>query len=146
VYRYLLDQRDVELVPLEEEVRFLEDYLYLQKIRFGDSLRVSIHLDDLKERMILPLSLQMMVENAIKHNEASASHPLTIKIGATEAGQVEIRNTLQKKDLPEKSPGTGIENLRKRLSFYTREPLIAEEGSGSFTVTLPTLSMKNQEP
>ena len=140
VYRYLLEQRDAELVPLEEEVRFLEDYLYLQKIRFGENLRVSIDLGQLKHRMVLPLSLQMMVENAIKHNEASVRHPLFIEIRAWEAEKIEVINTLQRKELPEKSTGTGMENLSRRLSFYTSEPLEMKEDSGKFRVLLPTLS------
>lgn len=145
VYRYLLEQRDVELVPMEEEVRFLEDYLYLQKIRYGKSLRVSIRLEGADQRMVLPLSLQMLVENAIKHNEASVSHPLSIEICLTDEGKIRISNNLQRKEMPEKSPGLGIENLRKRLSFYTTYPLQIEEGSGKYIVTLPTLPPQKPE-
>lgn len=146
VYRYLLEQREVELVPLAEEIRFLEDYLYLQKIRFGESLIISLELDGTDNRMVIPLSVQMMVENAIKHNEASASHPLHIVIRVTEGGMVEITNSLQRKMMPGESTGTGIGNLRKRLSFYTPEPLRITEGSGKFTVWLPTLPAQTVEP
>ncbi|MGW8317390.1 MAG: sensor histidine kinase [Bacteroidales bacterium] len=145
VYRYLLEQRDAELVPLEEEVRFLEDYLFLQKIRFGESLRVTVSLESLDRRMVLPLSLQMMVENAIKHNEASVSHPLAIEVRSTEDGKIEISNTLQRKEMSERSTGTGMENLNKRLSYYTSESLEVMEGNGKFIVLLPTLSPQSQE-
>ena len=139
VYRYLLEQRETELVPLKQEISFLEDYLYLQKIRFGESLRVSVELEKAEKRMVIPLSLQMLVENAIKHNEASSGHPLYIEIRATDGQQVVISNTLQPKELPETSPGLGIENLKKRLAFYTSEPMLVTNGPEKFTVTLPTL-------
>jgi sensor histidine kinase YesM len=139
VYRYLLDQRETELVPMVEEMRFLEDYIFLQKIRFGDNLRVTIQLEPVQKRMVIPLSLQMIVENAIKHNEASASHPLTIEIVATDKGEVVISNTLKKKNLPENSPGLGIENLRRRIAFYTSEPLLVEQGEEQYRVTIPTI-------
>ena len=140
VYRYLLDQRETELVPLDQETRFLEDYLYLQKIRFGESIQVSIELEPAEKRMVIPLSMQMMVENAIKHNEASAGHPLHIEIRATENLQIMISNTLQPKDLPEKSSGLGIENLKKRLAYYTSDTIVITKGPDTFTVILPTLS------
>jgi sensor histidine kinase YesM len=139
VYRYLLDQRETELVPLVEEMRFLEDYIFLQKIRFGENLRVTIQLEPVQKRMVIPLSLQMIVENAIKHNEVSASHPLTIEIGATDKGEVVITNTLKKKNQMEKSPGLGIENLRKRIEFFTSEPLLVEQGEELYRVTIPTI-------
>lgn len=144
VYRYLLEQREIELVALPEEIRFLEDYLYLQKIRFGESLQVSVELGQIEDRMIIPLSLQMLVENAIKHNEASASHPLSIQMDATDDMQVMISNTLQPKTLTEKSSGLGIENLRRRLAFYTTEPLLVEEGAEKFTVIIPTLPKQKE--
>ena len=79
VYRYLLETRDKEIVPLEEEKKFLESYLYLQKIRFGDKLNLEISLED-NSCMIPPLVLQMLAENAIKHNEVSEENPLTIRL------------------------------------------------------------------
>jgi len=139
--RNLLEQRETEMVPLTQEINFLEDYLYLQKMRFGESLRVSMELEKAEKRMVIPLSLQMLVENAIKHNEASAGHPLSIEIRATDEQRIVISNTLQPKELPEKSPGLGIENLKKRLSFYTSEPMSVSNGPEKFTVTLPTLPL-----
>ncbi len=80
VYRYVLEQRENELVPLKDDLKFLEDYIFLQKIRFGDRLRMEIRLDLDLNRLVIPLSLQMLVENAIKHNEISEEHPLLIEI------------------------------------------------------------------
>ena len=146
VYRYLLEQREAELVPLEQEIRFLEDYIYLQKIRFGESLQVSMELENVGKRMVIPLSLQMLVENAIKHNEASAGNPLHIEIRATDSRQIMISNTLQPRELPEKSSGLGIENLKKRLAFYTSDPMVVTNGPNTITVILPTLSEYSENP
>jgi two-component system LytT family sensor kinase len=141
VYRYVLEQRENELVPAEDEVKFLKDYIYLQQIRFGESLKVRIHLDLDHNRMMIPVSLQMMVENAIKHNEVSAGKPLVIDIFSTENNEVVISNNLQKVAVTEKSSGTGIDNLRKRLAFFTSEPLLTEEGPETYRVTVPTIPL-----
>ncbi len=140
VYRYVLEQRENELVRVKEEVKFLEDYIYLQKIRFGDSLRVHFQLELDQKRMMIPLSLQMMLENAIKHNEISAEHPLDIHIFSNDKNHVVIQNKLQKKEVLEESPGTGIENLQKRIAYFTEDPLLIEVESDTFRVTIPTVT------
>lgn len=142
VYRYLLDQRDSELVPVEDELRFLEDYIYLQKIRFGNSLSVDIHLETVLKRMIIPLSLQMLVENSIKHNEASSEHPLEIRITSAGDGKVVVSNILQRKGFPENSTGLGLENLKRRIAFFSDTELLIHEEEGRFTVTLPTFPIE----
>jgi len=139
VYRYVLEQRENELVPLKKELKFLEDYIYLQKIRFGDSLQVEYSLDLDQSRMVIPLSLQMLVENAIKHNEVSGENPLRIEILSTEQGHVIIRNKLRKIELTEKSPGMGLENLRKQVAFFSDESLLVQEEAESFIVRIPTI-------
>ncbi len=140
VYRYVLEQRENEMVPLKEELKFLEDYIYLQKIRFGESLRVEYKLELDQNRMVIPLSLQMLVENAIKHNEVSEDHPLLIEILSTGQHHVIIKNSLRKKAVSEESLGMGIENLRKRIAFFSGEPLQVHEESDAFIVRIPTIS------
>ncbi len=140
VYRYVLEQRENELVPLKEELKFLEDYIYLQKIRYGENLRVKFSLDLDQSRMIIPLSLQMLVENAIKHNEVSSEHPLHIEIISTEQGHVIVRNNLRRKEVTEKSLGMGLENLRKQVAFFSNDSLLVREEAGAFIVRIPTLS------
>ncbi len=146
VYRYVLDQGDNELVTVAEELTFLEDYIYLQKIRFGDNLEVSLNVTLDRNRQMVPLSLQMMVENAIKHNEVSAENPLVIELDSPGDTHIVIRNKLQKKEVIETSPGTGMDNLRKRIAFLTDEPLLVQEGSGVFQVTIPTISSEPTIP
>ncbi|TFH22069.1 MAG: hypothetical protein E4H10_14345 [Bacteroidia bacterium] len=138
VYRYVLEQREVELVPLKEELKFLEDYIYLQKIRFGESLEVEYSLELDQNRMVIPLSLQLLVENAIKHNEVSGKHPLHIEILSTEQGHVIVRNNLRRKEVTEKSLGMGLENLRKQVAFFSNDSLLVQEEAESFIVRIPT--------
>jgi len=139
VYRYVLEQMENELVPLSEELKFLDDFLYLQKIRFGDSLIIENSLKTDGSRMVIPLSLQLLVENAIKHNEVSSEYPLKVDILSTENGHVIVRNKLRKKKQSEHSLGMGLENLRKQLAFFSEEALLVEEKEDFFIVRIPTL-------
>jgi two-component system LytT family sensor kinase len=139
VYRYVLEQRENELVPLKDDLKFMEDYIFLQKIRFGDNLQVKTDLDLDRNRMVIPLSLQMLVDNAIKHNEISSDHPLVITITSAGNGQVIVKNNLQRKEVSEPSPGTGLENLKKQIGYFSDDPLLVQEEADAFIVRMPTL-------
>ena len=136
VYRYLLETRDREIVHLNEERKFLESYLYLQEIRFGEKLIVTVDLDG--DCMVAPLALQMLVENAIKHNEISEDHPLRIRL-FMEKDFIVAENDLQpKRVLGESSPGVGLNNICKRYEFLTdREVQVLK--NGIFAVRLPKI-------
>jgi len=139
VYRYVLETRSKELVTLEEEMKFVKAYLYLQQIRFGDKLIVQNNLNG-QTGLVPPLVIQMLVENAIKHNTISEEHPLTIRISEGEKSVV-VENNLQKKmGLPEDSTGIGLNNTRKRYEFLTDRKMEVEEGNGNFKVTIPLIS------
>ncbi len=140
VYRYVLEQRENELVPLGEELKFLEDYVYLQKIRFGDSLRVEYAIDLDRNRLIVPLSIQVLVENAIKHNVVSAEHPLVIEILSADREHVIVRNPVRKKEVTETSLGMGLENLGRQVAFFSEEALLVREEADMFIVRIPTIS------
>lgn len=142
VYRYVLEQGENELAPLSEEVKFLEDYIFLQKIRFGNKLDMKVNLDMDLNRMVIPLSLQMLVENAIKHNEISEEKPLLIQLNSNDKMQVLVKNKLQKKEVSEASLGMGLENLKKQIDFFADEDLEVREAEGYFTVKLPTFTVK----
>ncbi len=138
VYRYVLDTRDKEVVALDNELSFLESYLFLQKIRFGENLLVQISLST-KGKLIAPLALQLLVENAIKHNEVSSENPLSIKI-AEQDGYIVVENSLQLKNMPEeKSPGIGLENIKDRYKFLSNQPVVVEERDKKFLVRLPLI-------
>jgi sensor histidine kinase YesM len=138
VYRYVLDTRDKEIVSMEEELKFLDSYLFLQKIRFGDNLSVELNLSS-RQKLIAPLALQMLVENAIKHNIASSENPLSIKITEKD-GYIIVENSLQRKNMPEEySPGLGLENIKSRYTFLSNQPVVVEESKEKFSVKLPVI-------
>ncbi len=137
VYRYLLETREKEVVRLSEEEKFLKAYLYLHSIRLGVKLTITVSLND-DDCMVAPLALQMLVENAIKHNEISEEHPLHIRL-FMEPDFVVVENNLQpKRILDEKSPGIGLDNICKRYEFLTDKKVQVKE-TGTFAVRLPKI-------
>lgn len=139
VYRYVLEVRNKELVSLEEELGFVKSYLYLQQIRFGDKLRVENKLEGVTG-FIPPLALQILVENAIKHNVISEDDPLTIRLYA-ENNEVVVQNNLQKKiRITEGSTGIGLDNISKRYEFLSNQRITIQETASDFIVKLPLLS------
>ena len=138
VYRYVLDTREKEVVPLEEELLFLKSYFYLQEIRFGGNLKIQMDLDAARGQ-VAPLALQLLVENAIKHNVVSSADPLRLRL-YEEAGFIVVENTLQKKMvLGEDSSGMGLENIRQRYSFLSSQPVLITDNDGTFKVKLPLI-------
>ncbi len=136
VYRYVLDTRDREVVPLEDELRFLQSYIFLQQIRFGDKLKIDVQLNGTKS-LVAPLSLQMLIENAIKHNVISEENPLSVNVYADEQ-YLTVENNLQKKMvIKEDSPKMGLENIKKRYEYLSDKKVIVEESASKFAVHLP---------
>jgi LytS/YehU family sensor histidine kinase len=140
VYRFVLASRDKEVVALEEEIHFLDSYVFLQQIRFGDKLKISIELPELK-CLVAPLALQMLVENAIKHNEVSEDYPLTIRI-YNRGKKIIIENSLRRKPvLAEDSQGLGLENIKKRYEFLSEHKVEVKEADGKFVVAIPQIEI-----
>lgn len=144
VYRYVLDTREEEVVNLENELDFLESYFFLQKMRFNNNLIIKINVDKAEDLQIPPLALQMLVENAIKHNKISDDKKLTISI-YTDGEYLNIENNLQKKEIIQKSSGIGLANIESRYEFLTGKKVIIEDQDNRFIVKLPVLEvpMKN---
>lgn len=141
VYRFVLDSRKQEVIDLATELKFVEDYLFLQKIRFGANLRFDIKVPiESMGKMVPPLSLQMLTENAIKHNEVSEEFPLDIYI-AVAGDTVIVSNTLRPKKTREESPGTGLDNIRERYEFLSGKKVVVDKSNGKFEVTLPLLTL-----
>jgi uncharacterized membrane-anchored protein YhcB (DUF1043 family) len=139
VYRYLLTQKDKETVTLREEIDFVRSYIYLNQIRFGNNLRFHIHIDpSLLEHKIVTLSIQILIENAIKHNIISEQHPLTIGIGVHQ-GKVFVQNNLQRKKIMNESNGIGLNNIIHRYSFLTTETVDISDDNHMFYVSIPLL-------
>jgi len=138
VYRYVLDQKDHELVDLASELKFVESYVFLQKIRFETNLDVEIYVNP-QNFKVIPLSVQMLVENAIKHNEISDRKPLHLKIYTTDDQCLIVENQLQKKTGSEGS-GTGIQNIRERYEFFTNKKVVIFENLEKYHVSIPLLT------
>lgn len=138
VYRYVLDQKDCEMVDLQTELQFVESYVFLQKIRFGTNLDVQTNVSN-KNFKVIPLSIQMLVENAIKHNEISDRHPLQIRIYSTDDNYLTIENRLQKKNGSEGS-GSGIQNIKSRYQFFTDKDLKITISKEFFKISIPLLN------
>ncbi len=143
VYRYVLDSQGQELVPLAEEMRFAESYLYLQKTRLGDALAVEMDLPPaaLAPYFVPPLALQLLLENVIKHNTAFQANPLHVAVTLDAAAHtLTVRNTRRPRRLaPGESSGLGLKNLAARYAFLSERPLAIGEEAGEFVVTLPLL-------
>jgi len=150
VYRYILEIRDVQTVSLADELAALRAYSFLLQIRFGDNLRINIDIPD--ERLtdrIVPLALQMLVENAVKHNVISTQRPLTIDV-LTERGRILVQNNLQRRnqfsqlpppaDPESDSTGLGLTNIRNRYQLIDGQPIDVIITTQSFVVSLPLLT------
>lgn len=141
VYRYVLDTRSKEVVSLETEMKFVESYLFLQRIRFDDKLKVEIATKGYEDYMLPPLALQMLLENAIKHNTIAKNEPLTIKIWVKDEMLV-VENNLQIKNIPlEESSGMGLANIKARYEFLSDKPVLIEQTQEVFRVELPLLKI-----
>jgi LytS/YehU family sensor histidine kinase len=139
VYRYVLDTKDQEVVPLDEELKFLNAYIFLQQIRFGENLKIDVQLNG-GESMVAPLSLQMLIENAIKHNVVSKDNPLDVKV-YTNGQYIIVENNLQKKArATNDSSGLGLENIRKRYEYISDKKIIVDERDSKFVVHLPLIT------
>ena len=141
VYRYILEMSDERLIPLSKELDFLHSYIFLLKERFEENLQVKIDIPTarLKDK-IIPLSLQILFENAIKHNVISSTKPLTIKVLIDEHGKLIVENNLQKKKQIKDSTKFGLENIKNRYRFFSNEAVDVIATSQSFIVSLPLIS------
>lgn len=140
VYRYVLYAREKNTVALSEEIDFIKSYLYLLQIRFGDHLKTELSIDPKTEQLhIPPLALQLLIENAIKHNVISASHPLKLSITSNESGELTVTNELQKKPHPEAPGGFGLSSIKQRYQLLGNKQIIILQGLNDYKVILPLL-------
>jgi LytS/YehU family sensor histidine kinase len=136
VYRYVLNSKDKGLVPLKEELEFLRAYLFLQQIRFGSKLRVTFNLSD-NDLQVAPLAVQMLIENAIKHNIVSESDPLDIQI-FQDGDFIVVQNNLQlRSSVGESSLGIGLENIIKRYESLGNGTVEVVQNEKYFIVRIP---------
>jgi LytS/YehU family sensor histidine kinase len=157
IYRYILEQKDRELVPLETELNFVDNYISLMKIRFGKNLKVEKNIPSGKSYRIIPLSLQMLVENAIKHNIISREKPLNI-IMELNKECLQVKNNLQRKssilhEEVEAWEKHGLANLKSRYAYLSKGQLMvngsvdepfADELEGHFVVLIPLIDATDE--
>ena len=140
VYRHILEVQDEKSIPLKDELDVLRAYGFLLKTRFGDNLDIDIDVPEEKlQQRIVPLSLQLLMENAIKHNIVSAAKPLKISVFA-ENGHLLVSNNLQIKNQMIESTGIGLENIRNRYKLLGDGEVKVVESGESFTVSIPLIA------
>ncbi len=138
VYRYVLEVQYERLVDLNRELRFALSYFELQKVRFGEKLKYKVNVEKDSDFLIPPLSLQLLLENAVKHNVATTEAPLEIVI-YKEGNRLVVENNLQLRPKGVESSGIGLENIKKRYSYFTKEAIIIRNENGLFYVSIPLI-------
>lgn len=145
VYRIILDLGDKQVVTLQEELEFLNDYNYLMKTRFGDNIHFEVVCEDgCKSCYLVPLSLQILIENAIRHNIVSSKKPLHIRIEANQRF-VRVSNNLQPRTQPNTGTGTGLKNIRERYQLTFGLPIEIDQTADAFIVQLPLVNIQAHE-
>ncbi|MEM6966702.1 MAG: histidine kinase [Bacteroidota bacterium] len=138
LYRSLLQLREQQLISLEEELEFVNAFLHLQKIRFDEALHLKMDIDHARGFSLPPFSLQLLVENAIKHNVVSEKNPLTIFI-KREEDFLTVSNNLQPRNSMEESTGTGLLNLKHRYDLLGMEGMEIQKTENLFEVKIPLI-------
>ncbi len=140
VYRYVLEQKNKDLVSVDEELQFAKTYVRLLKMRFEDSIVFEVpEKANNPEAKIIPLSLQLLLENAVKHNVVNSSRPLHLKVYEKD-GMLCVSNNLQEKQVVKKSSGVGLKNIQQRYGILTTRNVHINKTAADFTVELPMLT------
>jgi len=134
LFRYVLDSRDKELVPIKEELEFIEAYSYLLQTRFEEKLSILPEFEAMEDEM----TLQLLIENCVKHNEISASQPLSIRI-MRKGDYIKVENTLQPKPVRTESNKTGLSNISQQYKYFTDKGIILTETDHSYAVAVPLI-------
>jgi sensor histidine kinase YesM len=141
VFRYSLQTSTIEKVTLREELDILEAYLFMLKERFGQSLSIDIKIDKpFYDRFVPPFTLQILVENCVKHNIVSRDKPLLIRIFSNSSSQITVSNNLQRKQSVESSSKVGLANIDRRYQYLSGRHIEIIESQSSFDVVIPLLS------
>jgi two-component system, LytTR family, sensor kinase len=141
VYRHILEVKDEQSIPLRDELAVVKAYAFLLETRFGNNLQVSISIDDAQlNHGIVPLSLQLLMENAIKHNIVSAIKPLHIELFTANESLV-IKNNLQTKKQISTSTGIGLDNIRNRYKLLGEKTITVSATENEFTVAIPLIAL-----
>jgi LytS/YehU family sensor histidine kinase len=136
--RYMLNSQDKDVVLLRDELKIAREYAYIQQSRFGNKLQFNFNIGEAYfHYAIPPLSLQMLIENCIKHNIASNEKKLVINIYISDNQYLVVENIIQPKFDKEPSTGVGLENIRNRYLYLSSKEVIVNQNNGKFIVALP---------
>lgn len=143
LFRYVLDSRDKELVPLSDELEFIRSYTFMLKTRFEDKLKIEIDVQANPDDYIVPMSLQLLIENAVKHNEVSEAFPLRITIRKN-ADSLEVENNVKPRNVGDDSKKTGLKNISQQYSFFSEIPVRIIFSDERYMVRMPILKTLNK--
>jgi LytS/YehU family sensor histidine kinase len=139
VYRHVLDARQKDLISLREELSFIESFIFLLELRFENKLKIDVRIDEnLLDHKIAPLTLQMLIENAVKHNIVSDSKPLSVDI-FNDDDHIVVKNPLQEKVVKEKGNNMGLRNISSRYMALCGKEVGIYNTDGAFTVKIPII-------
>ncbi len=143
LYRYLITTKDEEVVTLQEELDFIQDYMFLISQRFGDGYQLEMNYkqDEIKKFLVPPGSLQTLVENAVKHNYGTTDSPVLVRV-SVDADAISVENNVQLKPRKEESTGTGLSNLKSRYSLLGKEVSV-DVSEEIFKISLPIIKQIN---
>lgn len=143
IYRYVLENKEKDLVSMKEEIKFIQSFFFLLKIRHGEAINLDISLNVRQENyMVPPLALQMLVENAIKHNSFSADEGLHIDIFNDTEDYLVVQNNIRKRENKPESTHVGLKNIKERYAIHTSEQVQVDCDKGLFTVRMPLLTKR----
>ncbi|WP_299104554.1 histidine kinase [uncultured Tenacibaculum sp.] len=144
VYRFILESGNTNLISIEKELKFVNAYVYIQSERFGENLKINWKLPEEKKAfLIVPMSLQLLIENAIKHNVVSRTKPLVINIEIKDDYLV-VSNKIQPKSTKTPSTKIGLKNIEKRYKLISNKLPVINENEDEFIVSLPLLKLLDQ--
>jgi LytS/YehU family sensor histidine kinase len=140
VYRYILDTREKDTVDLRDELVFIRSYMFLLQLRHENRLFLAENIPDAYgNRQIVPAALQLLIENAIKHNIAAISKPLTIRLFVDDQEYLVVTNNLQRKEVGAPSSGFGLKSISSRYAYLTDKPVQVDEDGSFFSVKIPLI-------
>ncbi len=146
VYRYILQTKDKELVRLSEELEFSKAYLFLLQMRYPENLETEFSIDEkYLDQYTAPLTIQMLIENGVKHNVISKTHPLKIEIYVENGRSIVVKNNLQIKKTIEKSTKTGLANIKKRYHYLGNREIDIITTAKNFMVAVPLINVMREQ-
>lgn len=144
IYRYVLEVQNEEIVSLDQELEFAKSYFELQSLRFGDKFNFSIEVDSGSDLGLPPLTLQLLLENALKHNRLTTAEPLSIFV-IQDGNMLTVRNNLQRRTTSAEGAGIGLVNINERYGYLTDQSVEVSQTAQFFDVRVPLLPLNDIE-